>query len=103
MKRVRQRVKERTGRNRSGIKDVRVLIRELNPILRGWGNYFRTGNATQKFNQVDTYVWSRLHRFLVKRKGRALHAGQAGRWTRDFFHSHGLVRLRGTVQYPEAA
>jgi hypothetical protein len=104
MKRVRQRVKERTGRNRNGVKDVRVLIRDLNPVLRGWGNYFRTGNAAHKFNQVDSYVWQRLRGFLVKRKGRNLHAGEAEAWTRDFFvEGHGLHRLRGTVQYPEAA
>jgi len=45
MKRVRARVKEWTGRSRNGVKDVRVLIRALNPILRGWGISFRTGNA----------------------------------------------------------
>ena len=103
MKRVRQRVKALTGRDRNGVKDVRVLIRDLNPVLRGWGNYFRTGNAAKKFNQVDTYVWRRLHRFLVKRKGRNLHAGEASAWDRDFFVGHGLHRLRGTVRYPEAA
>jgi len=104
MKRVRQRVKQMTGRSRNGVKDVRVLIRDVNPVLRGWGNYFRTGNAAAKFNQIDSYVWQRLRRFLVKRKGRNFHAGEAERWTRDFFvHGHGLHRLRGTVQYPEAA
>jgi group II intron reverse transcriptase/maturase len=104
MKRVRQRVKELTGRNRHGVKDVRVLIRDLNPVLRGWGNYFRTGNAAKKFLQVDDYVHRRLRRFLVKRKGRHLKAGEADQWTRDFFvHDHGLHRLRGTIRYPEAA
>jgi len=104
MKRVRQRVKELTGRNRNWVKDVRVIIRDLNPVLRGWGNYFRTGNATNKFNQIDTYVWRRLHRFMVKRKGRNLKPGEARQWTEDFFvNDHGLYRLRGTVQYPEAA
>jgi len=104
MKRVRQRVKELTDRRRNGVKDVRVLIRDLNPVLRGWGNYFRTGNADRKFNQIDAYVWRRLRRFLVKRKGRHLRAGEAEGWTRDFFvEAHGLHRLRGTVQYPEAA
>jgi group II intron reverse transcriptase/maturase len=101
LQRVRQRVHERTGRNRNGVKDVRVLIRELNPILRGWGNYFGTGNAARKFNQVDTYVWNRLHRFMVKRKGRHLRAGEAACWTRDFLYHHGLHRLRGTVRYPD--
>jgi group II intron reverse transcriptase/maturase len=77
MQRVRQRVKELTERRRNGVKDVRVLIRDLNPMLRGWGNYFRTGNAARKFNQLDTYVWKRLHRFMVKRKGRHLRPGEA--------------------------
>ncbi|HEU4798538.1 MAG TPA: group II intron reverse transcriptase/maturase [bacterium] len=100
MKRVRQRVKEMTGRDRHGVKDVRVLIRDLNPVLRGWGNYFRTGNAARKFKQMDTHVWTRLHGFMVKRRGRHLRAGEADDWTREFFHQHGLHRLRGTVQYP---
>jgi hypothetical protein len=103
MKRVRLRVKELTGRNRVGGKDVRVLILELNPILRGWGNYFRTGNAARKFNQLDGYVWKRLKAFMVKRKGRNLHAGEAKQWTSEFFWGQGLHRLRGTVRYPEAA
>jgi len=103
MKRVRQRVKELTSRRRQGVKDVRVLIRDLNPVLRGWGNYFRTGNAAEKFNQADSYTWWRLKRFMVKRKGRNLRAGQADAWTSDFFVEHGLHRLRGTVRYPEAA
>ncbi len=66
--------------------------------------YFRTGNAAEKFLQVDSYVWWRLKRFLVKRHGRNLHAGRAATWTSDFFvETHGLHRLRGTVRYPEAA
>jgi len=103
MKRVRQRVKDVTGTNRSGVKDVRILIEDINPVLRGWGNYFRTGNAAQKFNQIDTYVWRSLRDFMVKRKGRHLRPGDLEQWSRDFFHAHGLHRLRGTVQYPEAA
>jgi RNA-directed DNA polymerase len=100
MKRVRQRVKELTGRNRNGVQDVRVLIRDLNPVLRGWGNYFRTGNAGRKFLQVDAYVTERLRTFLVKRHGRNLRPGLTHSWTSEFFHRHGLHRLRGTIRYP---
>ena len=100
LQRVRQRVKERTGRNRNGVKDTRVLIRELNPILRGWGNYFRTGNAARQFTKLDRYVVDRLHGFMVKRKGRNLRPGEAAGWTRDHFEALGLHRLRGTIQYP---
>jgi group II intron reverse transcriptase/maturase len=103
MKRVRERIREKTGSRRAGVKDARVLIAHLNPVLRGWGNYFRTGNAGNKFGQVDSYVWERLVRFMVRRKGRNLRAGDVGNWTEDFFHGLGLYRLRGTIRYPEAA
>jgi group II intron reverse transcriptase/maturase len=102
MKRMRQRVKALTGRNRHGVKDIRVLIDDVNPILRGWGNYFKTGNAALKFNRMDSYVWERLHGFMVKRAGRNLKAGKAQQWTHTFFHQLGLHRLRGTVAYPGA-
>lgn len=103
MKRIRQRVKQLTGRHRAGVKDVRTIIRDLNPVLRGWGNYFRSGNAALRFNQIDSYVWRQLSSFMVRRKGRHLRPDDWLMWDRDFFVAHGLHRLRGTVRYPEAA
>jgi RNA-directed DNA polymerase len=103
MKRIREKVRARTGRNRVGIRDVRELIADLNPLLRGWGNYFRTGNAADKFRQIDRYVAWRLKRLLVKRKGRNLRAGEAAAWTEDWFVGLGLHRLLGTIRYPGAA
>ena len=103
MKQVRAKVHALTSRKWNGVRDIREMIANLNPLLRGWGNYFRTGNAAKKFNQLDSYVWRRLKSFLVKRKGRNLRAGQAQAWSRDFFWGHGLHRLRGTVVYPGAA
>ncbi|BBU20731.1 group II intron reverse transcriptase/maturase [Mycobacterium xenopi] len=102
MKRLREKVRDRTGRNRAGT-DIRVIIAELTPILRGWGNYFRTGNAADKFTQIDRYVWRRLFRLMVKKRGRNLRAGQADQWTEPWFNGHGLYRLRGTIRYPKAA
>jgi RNA-directed DNA polymerase len=102
MSRVRDKVRERTGRNRVG-RDIREVIAELTPILRGWGNYFRTGNAAEKFRQIDSYVTWRLFRLMVKKRGRNLRAGQADRWTEEWFNGHGLHRLRGTIRYPKAA
>jgi group II intron reverse transcriptase/maturase len=102
MQRIRQRVKGLTPRSACH-RDLRATIAQLNPVLRGWGAYFRTGNAAIKFGQVDDYVSWRLHRLLVKRHGRQLRAGQAAQWTGDFFHAVGLHRLRGTIRYPEAA
>jgi RNA-directed DNA polymerase len=102
MARVRAKVRDRTGRNRVGA-DIRDVIADLNPILRGWGNYFRTGNAGVKFGQLDRYVVWRLFRLMIKKRGRNLRAGQAGQWTEEWFNGHGLHRLRGTIRYPTAA
>jgi RNA-directed DNA polymerase len=100
MKQIRQRVKEPSPRRRCHA-DLRDVIGDLKPVLRGWGNYCRTGNAASRFNQLDTYVWRRPCDLLRKRKGRHLRAGEWERWNRDFFHNLGLHRLRGTVRYPE--
>jgi RNA-directed DNA polymerase len=103
MKRLRGKVRDRTGRNRTGVKDIRDVIADLNPLLRGWGSYFRTGNAADKFRQADDYVVWRLRRLMIKKRGRNLRAGQAQAWTEAWFNGHGLYRLRGTVRYPKAA
>ncbi len=103
MKSIRAKVKARTGRNRCGIKDIQVVIDELNPILRGWGNYFRSGNAAEKFIEIDRHVAWRLKRLMLKRQGRNLRAGQAERWTRQWFHGLGLHQLMGTIRYPGTA
>ena len=100
MKRIRQRVRELTPRRRCHA-DIRAVIGDLNPVLRGWGNYFRTGNAARCFNQLDSYVWRRLCSLRVKRKGRHLRPGEAERWNLRYFWGLGLHRLRGTVKYPE--
>jgi group II intron reverse transcriptase/maturase len=102
MKRIRQRVKDMTPKSRCH-RDPRDVIAELNPVLRGWGQYFRTGNAADKFAEVDRYVAWRLKRLRIKRKGRHLKPREPRRWTPPYFYALGLQKLSGTVAYPEAA
>jgi RNA-directed DNA polymerase len=102
MKRLREKIRDRTGRNRVGV-DIRDVIADVNPLLRGWGNYFRTGNAAVKFRQADRYVAWRLKRLQIKKRGRNLRAGQAAQWTEDWMHAQGLYKLSGTIRYPKAA
>ena len=80
-----------------------MIIADLNGVLRGWGQYFRTGNATVKFIQIDTYVEDRLHGLLRKRAGSRLVPGRADAWRRPFFEALGLCRLRGSIHYPGVA
>ena len=102
MSRMRARVRDLTPRSRCH-QDVRRIIAALNPVLRGWGQYFRTGNAARQFVQMDRYVEERLHALLVKRAGSRLRPGRVAVWRRPFFEALGLCRLRGTIQYPGAA
>ena len=105
MRAIRGRVRDLTARRRrAGMKDIREVIRDLNPVLRGWGTYFRTGNASLKFQQVDRYVRQRLLTLLRRRGGTRRRAFDQDKWplTR-FVQDHGLHRLVGTVRYPGGA
>ena len=102
MKRARARIKDLTDRRRVGMQ-LKDVIGALNLFLRGWGNYFRTGNAADKFVELDRHVAWRLRRLLIKKRGRNLHAGQASKWTRTWFHDQGLHQLMGTIRYPKTA
>jgi group II intron reverse transcriptase/maturase len=95
-KRLRERVRELTGKRQSG-KDVKQIIAELNPVLRGWGNYFRTGNADREFNKLDSYVYWSLKRWQYRRSGQRMTRRKA--WTQQQFYGTGLHRLQGTVYY----
>ncbi|MGK2934620.1 MAG: group II intron reverse transcriptase/maturase [Gemmatimonadaceae bacterium] len=99
MTRVRARVRGLTARSRCH-EDIRRVIADVNAVVRGWGQYFRTGNAATKFLQLDQYVEDRLRGLLLQRAGSRLRAGRAVEWRRPFFEALGLCRLRGTIQYP---
>jgi group II intron reverse transcriptase/maturase len=67
-KRLRDRVREITDSRQSG-KDVKQVIAELNPVLRGWGNYFRTGTCSREFLKMDDFVYHRITRWFYRRGG----------------------------------
>jgi RNA-directed DNA polymerase len=77
---------------------IAALVAELNPVLRGWGNYFRWGNSSWKFSQIDSYVQERLALFDSKkrqRSGRRWGDAHAAAWLSRL----GVHRLSGTVRY----
>jgi group II intron reverse transcriptase/maturase len=108
MSAIRAKIRDKTDRRRcAGVKDIREVIEDLNPVLRGWCNYYRTGNATDKFQQIDRYVRFRLVRLLGKRGGQRKNK-PGGRpfnprqWPhKRFVNDHGLFKLLGTIRYPE--
>jgi len=99
-KKLRDRVREITGSRQSG-KDVKQIIAELTPVLRGWGNYFRTGNADREFNKMDYFVVKSLRRWQFRRGGQR--TMKRPPFTGDQLYGMGLYRLMGTVHYPTQA
>jgi len=56
---IRAAIRDRTGRRHVG-RPIAAVVADLNPVLRGWGAYFRWGNSARKFAAVDMYVHERL-------------------------------------------
>ena len=102
MRHVRERVHGLTDARRSGAKDVKEVIASLNPVIRGWGNYFRTGTADREFNRVDWYVHERITRWLWRRGGQRARY-RPSEWPFERLFEMGLHRLMGRVRYPAQA
>ena len=102
MKKIQTRVHELTSVRGNGVKNVDEMIAALNPVLRGWGNYFRSGNADREFNELDGYVYRRITRWMDRRGGQRSRF-QQDQWPRERLHEIGLHRLQGKVFYPAQA
>jgi len=70
----------------------------VNPTLRGWMNYFKSGNSSKVFNSVDRFVHAHLALWWSKK-----HAKSGRRWATDFTYTKylhcGVIRLTGNVAY----
>jgi group II intron reverse transcriptase/maturase len=64
------------------------VIKFLNRVIRGWRNYFRIGNCTLKFQQLDRYIRYRLEQWVRSKQG------PRGHWNELAFRAliiqHGL-------------
>lgn len=62
------------------------VIAKLNPIIRGWGNYYRFGVSKEVFSYFDYQIWRALYKWALRR-----HLKRRKRWVlRKYFH-----RLKG--------
>ena len=60
-----------------------AMIRELNPIIRGWCYYHRSQVASETFSRVDTKIWEKLWRWARRR-----HPNKPRSWVKEkYFHS----------------
>ncbi len=85
---VRQRTKRRVPLR------TRELIAELNPVLRGWGEYYKRAHVRKLFHQLDGWVRRRIwsHRFQRWRNGGWKQLPNA-----KLYGEYGLVNLVGLI------
>ncbi|TFG23160.1 MAG: group II intron reverse transcriptase/maturase [Promethearchaeota archaeon] len=53
------------------------LVSELNPVIRGWANYYRFSTAKETFNYIDYRIWNMLWRWCLRR-----HPDKMNKWVR---------------------
>jgi len=70
------------------------IITQLNPLLRGWFNYFQHSNRFT-FHMLDGWIRMRLRSILRRRQGkRGRGCGDDQKlWSNDFFAEQGLLSL----------
>src|SRR4051812_20883415 len=59
--------KVRTLTRRNRHRTLADLLRQVNPVLRGWCNYFKHGVSKRTFSYVDHFTWWRIVGWLRKR------------------------------------
>jgi RNA-directed DNA polymerase len=52
-----------------------ALIHAMNPVIRGWSQYFRSGVAKRVFTDLDTFMYVRAQRYMQRR-----HPRKSGWW-----------------------
>ncbi|GAH27706.1 unnamed protein product [marine sediment metagenome] len=50
---------------------VEEIIKELNPVIRGWVNYFRIANSSKKFGKIRLYGASKVRKFMRRRRNKS--------------------------------
>ena len=71
-----------------------ALLRQLNPLLRGWANYYRNGAAKATFGKLDYYVWRKLWRWISRR-----HPKKSSAWLKRKYFSAAGGRGDFSVRY----
>jgi RNA-directed DNA polymerase len=60
------------------------VIDEINPILRGWANYFRVGHSNRCFSMVKHWVEKKIRRHLMRSRQRSGMGWK--RWSREWIY-----------------
>lgn len=88
MKSIRLRIKEKVKSMPLGM-DLREVIAHVNPMLRGWANYFKVGNSSQAADSLTNYACQQL-RIFWRRRHQCKRIAGTKIWKNGFFYEKGL-------------
>jgi RNA-directed DNA polymerase len=63
---------------------VERVIEKINPLLRGWVNYFRVGHSSRCFGVVKRWVEKKVRQHLMRARGRKGFGW--GRWSSEWLY-----------------
>ena len=79
LKRMRAAIRQKTNSSWC-FRPCREVIKELNVMTQGWGNYFSLGFCQPSYKAVDSYVYRRLILFLKRRSQRGYRRPKGMSW-----------------------
>lgn len=88
VKEMRRKIKQRLKKLPLGV-GLTEAVKAINPMLRGWANYFRIGNAYEAALGLAQYACDQLRLFWRKRKQSKRTRGSR-RWPDSFFYERGV-------------
>jgi RNA-directed DNA polymerase len=96
MAQIKGKIRDRTDRRFARLP-LEYAVKNVNHVVRGWGNYFRYGNSADKFDEIDSYVRERLA-ILASAKHGLQGRNWASRFNYQWATQLGVYRLSGTVR-----
>ncbi len=92
MKKMRAAVKDELS-HRSVLKmDIKELVNQLNPKIRGWRNYYGMNTAKQWLRKVDWYIFERFTIWYNKKTQQKGHYQRMGK-VYQILQNEGLLKL----------
>lgn len=97
IKNFKDRIRQLTPRNHG--MNVEAMIKRLNPVLRGWANYFRVANCKGVFAQLMEWIRRRLRMKKMRewKKWKQLHKALRRRGYKGNFLKISMTRWRNSA------
>ena len=94
IKALKEKIKYLTRRQQP--RNIAMLTKRLNPVIRGWANYFNLGKNKSRFQNLDGWYRMRLRAFIHKRKNYL----DNQKYPTDYFKNMGYLFLSDMLLMP---